>query len=178
MKSDYTIRAYKFIEKLYPYIKDCHDVLEYLNAADLFSADYHRKVECASGMVRVAFITSDYVVKFDYNTDRSAIYGGCADEEKFYHFAQEKGFASLLAEITHIRYCGRDFYIMPRIGGIGKCCECYAEEFLHGDELDFVNEYLEDLHDENYGWKNRHPVIIDYAMNRFFLNERDKREGW
>ena len=174
MKSDYTIRAYKFIEQFFPYIEECDSVSDYEIAADTFSHDHHRKVFCAYGMVRVAFVTADYVVKFDYSPNRSNVYGGCADEEKFYKFAQEQGFESLLAEITHVRYNGRDFYIMPRIGGIGKCSGCYAEEFLQGEELDFVNDYLEDLHDENYGWKNHRPVIIDYAMNRFFLNERGR----
>lgn len=166
MKSNYVVRAMKFLNEFLPYMEKCDT--NYQLMVNMFCDDHKgRKVLCCSGIARVAIITSDYVIKFDYDKDACNYYGGCEDEVKFYDFAVREGFAHMFAEITHVSVGGRDFYIMPRINGIMKYAGHYAEEFFIDEELDFINEYLSDLHDENYGWVNNRPVIFDYAFNCF-----------
>lgn len=170
MKSDYRLRAQKFVEQIFPYIQECESPYAYKRAMHEFNLTYHRHVEVASGASRVALISSDYVIKLDYD-DGADSYGGCEDEVTFYNFAKEKGFDYLLAEITPFLYKQRTFYIMPRIEGIGQYEDAYVQDFLDERDLDFVENYLYDMHSGNFGWKNNYPIIVDYALNVFF----DKR---
>jgi len=168
MKSNYLDRAMKFLKQFYPYIEHCSGVEGYEEMTDLFNQEYkNRKVICCHGISRIAFITSDYVIKFDYDREACDFYGGCEDEVEFYEFACQEGFEYMFAAITHVSYGGRDFYIMPRVKNVGKCPMCWANEFFTGEESDFIEAYLCDLHDENYGWHNRRPVIFDYAFNQY-----------
>ena len=165
MKSDYKSRALKFIKQIAPYLEECYYETDYYRAVRTFNVEHHRRVECATGCVRAAFITSDYVIKIEYDSDAARRYGGCESEVNFYKFAKEHGHSYLFAEITPVEYNGRMYYIMPRISGIGRHENCYVQEFLNCDDADFVDEYLMDMHDMNYGWCNHYPVIIDYACN-------------
>lgn len=171
MKSDYRIRAQKFIAQVYPFIRDCEYIEDYYYGINEFNRRYsNRKVMISTGSVRIAFITSDYVVKFDYDCHEAKRFGGCEDEMEFYQYAKQEGYEYLFAEIIPYQYLDIIFYIMPRIHGIGckKSCDHYVQDFLSEDELDFVESTLWDMHDQNYGWKNNHPVIIDYACNILF----------
>jgi hypothetical protein len=113
----------------------------------------------------VCFITSDYVIKYDFGSYRNVHdFGSCADEVKLYALAEKEGFAHLLAKPTMVEYMGHSFCIMPRIPGIGKY-QYDVYEYLVGDECDWVMEHIYDVHNQNYGWKEGHPVIIDYACN-------------
>lgn len=173
MKSNYIVRAMKFLNEFLPYMDGCSSPSDYQMMTDMFCDDHKgRKVLCCYGIARVAIITSDYVVKFDYSKKACDFYGGCEDEVKFYDFAVREGFAHLFAEITHVSVGGRDFYIMPRVKGVMRRAGHYAEEFFFGEERAFIDENLNDLHDENYGWVNNRPVIFDYAMNRFTEERR------
>lgn len=167
MKSDYKVRAIKFIKQIAPFFEDCLSPYDYENAVKEFNRKYNRKVICANGVSRIAFITSDYVIKIDYNERCVAYAGGCEDEVQFYQFAKNCGFEYLFAAIEKVVVGGRDYFIMPRINGVGKFSSCYANEYLCGDDLEFIENYLGDLHNENFGWKNHHVVIIDYAWNQF-----------
>jgi hypothetical protein len=69
---------------------------------------------------------------------------------------------SLFAKISRYDYNGTAFYIMPRIHGVGKT-DWDADEYLTEDENDWVYEHVCDLHNGNYGWKDGHVVIFDYA---------------
>ena len=168
IKNDYKVRAFNFLKVLYPYIEEYLDKpYRCIWAVETFNKEKHRKVSVSWGSVRVAFITSDYVIKYDYDKHNARIYGGCEDEEEFYSFAKKEGFGSLFAEISSFEYMGHTFYIMPRINMRASQEGERAEYYLDGDERDFVDEYLYDLHEENFGWKNNHVIIFDYAYNVF-----------
>lgn len=168
MKSDYKVRARHFLEEIWPYIENCgNEPYQYRIAMRKYNFHKSRHVLVGSGCVRVALVTSDYVIKFDYCPEEARRVGGCADEAKFYAFAKSKGFAHLFAESTPFIFHNRAFFIMPRIEGIGRYEDAYVQEFLNDDDRDFVDEYLYDMHDQNYGWKNGYPVIIDYACSVF-----------
>lgn len=164
MKSDYRSRAAKFLRMIYPYIANCRELEDYQDAVERFNEEKSRHVFVEHGISRIVLITSDYVIKMDYGDYFS--YGTCEDEYRFYNFAVKNNKGYLFAEITRKEINGHMFYIMPRVKGIGKTEE-YVQEYLDEDDIDFVNEYLEDLHNENYGWKNNYPIIIDYACNVF-----------
>lgn len=166
MKSDYRVRARRFLETIYPLIANHLDSpYECKRIMSLYSYEHSRKVFVGSGVARIAIVTSDYVIKFDYDEREVARVGGCESEVQFYQFAKSEGFEYMFAEITPFEYMGRTFYIMPRINGIMRKEYCYAEEFFEGEERDFLDRYLHDLHDENYGWYRGVPVIFDYACN-------------
>ena len=175
MKNDYKVRAFNFLKSLYPYIEDSlNDPYECADKVMAFNEEKHRKVSIAWGSVRVAFISSDYVVKYDYDKNDAKRFGGCEDEEEFYRFAKEKGFEHLFAEISSFEYMNHTFYVMPRINMRMNQEGERAEWYLVGAERDFVDNYLYDLHDENFGWKNNHPVIFDYAFNTFMQQKNYK----
>lgn len=168
-KSSYYLRAQKFIAQIFPYIDGCGDNCEneyeyrdaLRNAIKRFLRDHpNRKVEASYGVSRIALITSDYVVKIDYNPDSD--FGTSANEVDAYNFVCSEGYDKYFAEISCYIYGGLDFYIMPRVRGIGRK-EGDAWEYVPEDVSDFLNEYFYDLHNHNYGWKDNHIVIFDYA---------------
>ena len=163
-KTDYTTRAMKFIAQIAPYVEKCYDESTYKMAVARYNRDHHRKVRVASGLTRVALITSDYVIKFNYG-EFVTCYGGCEQEMDVYAQAEYDGFEYLFAKITKIIYQGKNYYIMPRIYGVGRT-EYDVYEYLNEDESDWLDEHVRDLHNYNYGWKNGHPVIIDYACTQ------------
>ena len=166
MKNDYRIRAMRFIEQVYPYIENCdNDPFTCRRAIMRFNATRSRRVIVAHGVSRIALITSDYVIKFDYDSEEVERVGGNESEEKFYAFAKKYGFSHLFAETTSYAYGNKIFYIMPRINNIGKY-ESDVYWFLNTEDRDFVRDYLYDMHNFNYGWKDGYPVIIDYACNK------------
>ena len=174
MKSDYRIRAERFIAEIYPYICEFPtNRMYYRKAIARFNREHHnRRVECSNGAVRIALITSDYVVKFNYDEDEAHEYGGCEDEVNFYQFAKEMGFQHLFAEVTPFVYKGHMFCIMPRINGIGSCP--YDEAFAHmsKEECAFCKRHhLTDLHGQNYGFREGHVCIIDYACRYSWSSE-------
>lgn len=168
---NYEERAKDFIEKIRPFIADCKTMNQYCNAVKRFNRKYNRKVIVSSGATRIAFITSDYVVKFDYNGAGAGTFGDCESEARLYRKAEEEGFEHLLAKITpyNPKNAKKTFYIMPRINNVGKT-PYSADFYLTGDEYCWVNDHIGDLHRFNYGWKNKHIVIIDYAYNCYTYN--------
>lgn len=160
MRNNYEVRAQKFIKQIFPYLEGLtnHDDRSY--AVYAFSLDHNRKVYYSHGLSRYALITSDYVVKVDYNDTR---WGNCEDEIDLYAEAEADGFDYLFAKITRYTYLGTNFYIMPRIYGIGKKFDD-ADWYMSEEERDWCyNHDLCDLHNHNYGWKDGHVVIFDYA---------------
>lgn len=161
----YIERAKDFIKDIYPFIEDDPFTVETVEAT---ISDYNwakrRNVLVKSGSVRIALITSDYVVKYDYSPCHAAIYGGCEQELKMYNFAKQQGFDDLFAEITHFQYGELDFYIMPRINGIGKDRFAEANDFMSEEECDFCEDAgLCDLHYYNFGFRKGRICIVDYA---------------
>lgn len=166
MRSDYETRAIHFIHQIYDYIIDCCEDEDYANAIGYFNMANHRKVQVQSGQTRVAFITSDYVVKITYGSDDAInSWGDCEDEMEMYEQAEEDGYAYMFAKITHYSYRDKDFYIMPRINGVGSSWND-ATEYMTDDEYNWCRDKgLIDLHCHNYGWRNRHICLIDYAAH-------------
>lgn len=168
MKSSYELRAKKFIHQIFPYLVEngvfsyeCQSVVTAgQNAATQFSEEKKRKVYCYFGSTRLAFITSDYVVKIDYNED--SMWGNSEDElwkwEKIY---KKSEYADYFAPISKYIYENHSFYIMPRIPCVGR----YDENDLEEDEdfWDWLCDNVRDIHEGQFGMKDGHFVFIDYA---------------
>ena len=171
MKSDYRIRAQKFIKQIFPYI-DGHmydDLNETIERVQRFANEKHRKVLVNNGLSRIAIITADYVIKWDkYSRDEYGA-GNCEKEYLTWRWLLEEhpGYSYLFAEITRFKFGGENFYIMPRVRGIDEDRSGYAYEYVDGDEEDFLHEWFYDLHSGNFGIDRKGNVIIfDYAWNR------------
>ena len=165
--SSYEIRAIKFIHQVYSYINNCSTVGEYEASIRVYNAQHHRHVHCDAGSARIALITSDYVIKLNYNPYKVKEWGGCEQELKLYNQAFKDGFDYLLAKIKPYYYKGQVFYIMPRIHNIAKTFYD-ADYYMTAQEYNWCKSVeLHDLHRYNYGWKNRHIVIIDYGANKY-----------
>lgn len=161
--SNYVNRAVKFIHDILPYIM--RDELTprkvEMNVRD-YNLDKHRHVIVNHGIGRIALLTSDYVIKFDYS---KSVWGDCQAELAMYNIAVQEHYEYLFAEITPYECEGHTWYIMPRINGIGRY-EDDAWEYISEEENDWICSHgLTDLHNLNYGWKDDHIVIIDYACH-------------
>lgn len=162
---NYVERAKDFVEQIYPYICTCTNPWDVRQRVLIFNANFTRAVKVGSGLSRIALITSDYVVKFDYDPEEVESIGGCDNEYELYYEAKAEGFDYLFAKITPYEYQGREFYIMPRIRGIGSG-RYYAEHYMNDEEKDFCRRYrITDLHTENYGFRNGKVCLIDYACH-------------
>ena len=159
----YEERAKDFIKEIFPYIHDymgspwcMHEVV------DQFNKEHSRHVQMRSGCARIALLTSDYVVKFDYDEDTVDEIGGCLNEMYMYDIAEREGYAYLFAKITHVTYQDRDFFIMPRI----RTDEVYGSAWHHltDAEASWCHKHsITDLHSGNYGFRNGHVCIFDYG---------------
>ena len=166
MKNDYITRAKKFIPVLDKMLSDDFNnkylIQQYILA---YNYTHRRNVIFSHGLTRYAFITSDYVIKIDYDEYEVQNFGGCNDEYELYQCAVADGMDYLFAEITPFMYNNKVYYIMPRIKGIGKTgndATCY----MNRKERHWCRSYdLRDLHYLNYGWRNKHICIIDYAAH-------------
>lgn len=167
MKSNYELRARKFIAELFPYLDGCYRARDYQRAASRYMIDHpHRKVNFCYGIARVVFVTSDYVIKIDYDDYGVSAFGGCENELRFYSIAERDGMAYLFAKISYYSYMNRDFYIMPRVYGIGRYEDSDAHEYMIEAESDWCEEHgVGDLHEYNYGWYKDRPIIIDYGAS-------------
>ena len=175
MKSDYRIRAQKFIKQIFPYIDGYmyDDLNETIERVQRFANEKRRKVLVNYGVSRIAIITADYVIKWDrhfaqnkYERSRA---GDCKKEYLTWRWLLDEnpGYAYLFAEITRFRFGGENFYIMPRVRGINRDRDVYAYECVDGDEEDFLCEWFYDLHSGNFGIDRKGNVtIFDYAWNR------------
>jgi len=162
---DYEIQARTLLQKLYPYIEHLTDVWSIDNAITEFNYKNETQIELKYGSTRIALICNDFVIKFNYNGWGSGRFGNGASEVRMYRKAVKDGFGYLFAPIVPVRKgYNRTFYIMPKIHDIGKCDE-NAEEFLNGEEYDYIDSNIGDTHYENYGWEDGHIVLIDYAYN-------------
>lgn len=167
MKSNYEVRAQRFVEQFFGSITEDIPNMNYhdfkLHTA-YFNHSRSRKVTFKYGLARYAFITSDYVVKMDYSSLGVLCYGGCENEMKVYALAVHDGYEHLFAKISRYTYKGINFYIMPRVDG--KRCdeEENAYEYMTEGEQDWCERKgLADLHCDNFKLVNNKPIIFDYA---------------
>lgn len=167
MKKSYVIRARHFAALIHPFIANCVTVEDFEDAVDNFNVMYHRNVRLAHGQTRIALITSDYVLKIDYGTRRS-LWGGCEEECRGYQMAFNDGYGYLFAQISRVMVNEKVYYIMPRIKHIDEEYNNYEDAYdkVNNEECDYLFKHFHDLHCRNYGWKDGHPVIVDYACLR------------
>lgn len=174
---NYEERAKDFIKAIFPYISDFTDVYSVCDDVDTFNYDHNRKVRVNHGCARIALITSDYVVKFDFDEEEVEYVGGCDNEMELYAQAEADGFAYLFAKITEFAYNGRNFYIMPRIRGISeeRNWKWFGDHFMTEEENAWCERHnLTDLHCNNYGFRNGHICIVDYGCR----NGSSSSESW
>ena len=118
----------------------------------------------AGGSCRASFVTSDYCIKIEFKGTRAEEYGGNDSEIwAWENYIKGSSFEYLFAKPTEFSYNGCYCEIMPRIKGVGTGCD-YVHYYLNEEESEFVSNYFMDMHIHNYGFKNRRPVIIDYAF--------------
>lgn len=163
MKSNYIVRAIKFLNKIAPYLNKYNSVY---TAVAAFNYDNRRAVKVGKGAVRYALLTSDYVVKWDYDAGNACTFGGCKEEYEIWKEVKTTEFRDLFAEITPVDVCGKTYYIMPRIDKLAiKLHNDDIYEWLSTEANDYLWDELclHDLHNENWGLLNGSPVIIDYA---------------
>lgn len=155
IKNSYKIRAQKFIRDIYPYLteQNFHNLKEAINK---FNSVKHRKVKYDCGSSRKCLISSDYVVKIDY--DPYSYFGNCESELEKWEYISKTPFAKNFAPISKYIYNGHDFYIMPFIPNVGK----YEDE-IDEDFLAFFGGLVEDIHERQFGKKNGTYIFIDYA---------------
>lgn len=164
MKSDYITRAKKFVEildaiiNLYGIDDIEYGIMEY-------NYFHHRRIIFSHGLTRYAFITSDYVIKIDYDPEQIQTFGGCEDEVATYAQAEKDGMGYLFAKILRYEFNGAKYYIMPRIKGIEKF-PYDADYYMNNDEISYIVEKgICDLHNGNYGWRNGRVCLIDYGAH-------------
>ena len=171
----YIERAKDFIAQIFPYVGKWENPWDIINDIDDFNKQNSRKVIMKHGIARIALITSDYVVKYDFDKDEVEEVGGCEAEVELYAEAVKDGFAYLFAEITPYCYHGRNFYIMPRIRGINGDGWYYADHYMTDEENEWCDDHhLSDLHCNNFGFRNGKVCIIDYACH---LSEASESES-
>ena len=167
MKSDYRVRATNFLYSIYPYIADClFDYEEVQERVDEYNEEKHRKVLFNMGSARLALITSDYVVKWDYDEESVKEIGGCVDEWELYQEAIVDGYEYLLARTDLVVIEGHTFSVMPRIRNIGEENHRGSiNDYLTFDEYYWLCGMVSDLHSWNWGIVNNKACVIDYAMS-------------
>ena len=160
---NYEERAVDFIKAIFPFIRVFDSPFCIRHDVDEFNMSRSRNVIVRYGSARIALITSDYVVKWDYDEEEVSSIGGCENEVELYAEAQVEGFAYLLAKITRVEYKGHFFYIMPRVHGIDDE-NGYAWQYMSDEEKNWCAKHsLTDLHCCNYGLNDGKVTIIDYA---------------
>ena len=176
MKSDYRVRASRFIHSVFSYIENyLTEPCMVEEAIDNYNRDHSRKVEVMYGSARIALITSDYVVKWDYDEDCVDDIGGCLDEYEAYMKAKQDGFDYLLAETTLIEVNNITFSIMPRIRNVGPTHhKGDISNYLNPVEWGWVQNFDRDLHHYNWGIRHGKACIIDYALTE----EVVERSSW
>ena len=173
----YIERAQDFIKEIFPYIGEWNDPWDITRDIRDFNEQCNRKVIMKHGIARIALITSDYVVKFDFDEEEVEYVGGCDNEMELYALAEKDGFAYLFAKITEFTYNGRNFYIMPRIRGISeeRNWRWFGDHFMTEEENAWCERHnLTDLHCNNYGFRNGHICIVDYGCR----NGSSSSESW
>ena len=93
MKSNYIVRAIKFLNKIVPYLDKYNSVY---TAVAVFNSENRRAVKVEMGAVRYALLTSDYVVKWDYDADNACIFGGCKEEYEIWKEVKKNCFSGFI----------------------------------------------------------------------------------
>ena len=174
MKKSYIERAMRMAELLSSYMENYNKNESIYVRCKMAALEYNERhsrssMRCDNGSTRIAFIISDYVLKVDYREIKS--YGNSETELKAWDFIRKNGVEEYFAEITkYTSKSGITFYIMPRIKHVGEYDEDWFFETLYKTDIvacGFIQDNFCDFHENNFGIKNGHPVMIDYAWNYF-----------
>ena len=174
MKKSYIERAMHMAELLSSYMENGNKNESIYNRCRRAAFEYNRRHSRSAmcfdnGSTRFAFIISDYVLKVDYREIKS--FGNSETELEAWDFICENGMEEYFAEITkYTSKSGITFYIMPRIKHVGEYDEDWFFETLYKTDIvacGFIQDNFCDFHENNFGIKNGHPVMIDYAWNYF-----------
>lgn len=122
----------------------------------------HYRAKFNYGCTRYVIIGKDWAAKWDYIDDDSG-FGGCEDEVAMYNYAKNDGYEYLLAKPTKVKVSSYTFYIYPRATVLGIHSGHELEEVLNEVEIEYLTNNILDIHDENWGYIDGRPVIIDYA---------------
>ena len=172
MKKSYIERAMRMAELLSSYMEDYNNNESIYVRCKMAAFEYNKRHSRSSmhvdnGSTRIAFIISDYVLKVDYREIKT--YGNSETELEAWDFIRKNGMEEYFAEITkYTSKSGLTFYIMPRIKHIGEYDEEWLFETLYKTDIvayEFIQDNFCDFHEENFGVKSGHPVMIDYAWN-------------
>ena len=172
MKKSYIERAMRMAEILSSYMDSYNKNESIYVKCKMAAFEYNKRHSRSSmyfdnGSTRFVFIISDYVLKVDYQTIRS--FGNSETELEAWNFIRENGMEEYFAEITkYTSKSGIIFYIMPRIKHIGEYDEEWFYDTLYDIDIGaycFIQDNFCDFHENNFGIKNGHPVVIDYAWN-------------
>jgi hypothetical protein len=98
---------------------------------------HHRHVRVCNGASRIALVTSDYVIKWDYNKRGVSSWGGNVQEVEMYKIAEKAGYSYLFAELTSVWRNGILFNNEDiLLCGVFKDGECISNEGLPKDVVD------------------------------------------
>ena len=174
MKKSYIERAMHMADILSSYMEDYNKNESIYVRCKMAAFEYNKRhsrssMRCDNGSTRIAFIISDYVLKVDYKEIKT--YGNSETELEAWDFICKNGLEEYFAEITkYTSKSGLTFYIMPRIKHVGEYDEDWFFETLYKTDIvacGFIQDNFCDFHENNFGIKNGHPVMIDYAWNYF-----------
>lgn len=168
----YRVRAYSMLRDLYPYIiNDLKNPITCKAKVKEFNSVHQTHLSVTHGMCRIVIVAeNDFVIKVDYgHLQDLQRYGNCETEFHMYKKAKDQHYEYLFAEVTRVLYKNRYWYIMPYIDDVGRYDDGVLE-YLDGEDYDFIADNVSDVHEDNYGWKDGYPVIIDYADNCYTGN--------
>ena len=160
----YEDRAVAFLKRIYPIIRgELSTPWQVRRLMDEFNEKYNRDVQVYYGSARAAIVTSDYVIKWEWDPDEAEYIGGFENELNLYYEAEMDGFAYLFAKLTPFEYRDTFFCIMPRIKDINND-NGSAWNYLTNEEKTWCQCHcLTDLHSGNYGFKDGKVCIFDYG---------------
>lgn len=167
MRNNYVERAEKFMRSFvrnYGHPSTKKEALGMVNRYNIAHKRTH--LAFAYGISRFAIVLSDYVIKWDYDADSVATWGGCEEEMKLYKKASKIGLHYVLAPITRIKVYGRFYYIMPRCTRTTYMDKHHDLTYYLGEDImwGLYNQLnLTDLHDANWGFLHGQATIFDYA---------------
>ena len=165
MKTDYESRARKFAHVLIALFAGCESLDDFEFAIQEYNATHSRPLVYAHGVSRIAIIRSDYVIKFDFCPSgwwEDGHAGSISSEAHVYEQAVADGMEHLLAKITVDTEDDRTFAIMPRIRNVGNENRYWRNYCTHA-ESEWLEDHINDLHENNLGYRNDKVCVIDYA---------------
>lgn len=169
MRTTYEERGLKFATTLAKMFQNCVYLNDFVSVIEHYNASHSRKLVFKNGVSRIAIIRADYVIKFDYMPTgyfSDGIAGNCMTELEAYEYAIEDGMEYLLAKPTVREMFGHTFSVMPRINHVGDESRSWYKTVSLEEEI-WLEEHINDLHENNVGYKHGKVCVIDYAWHEF-----------